>query len=166
MNKMLTSADQKERLSLVYVKALAARVGFTTSEPDLDRDSVDLSIHGGEPRNPTLDLQLKATTKLGAERNGCRSFPSLKMKNYDQLRGPSQAPRLLVVLDLPQDESHWMTVTPEELILRRRAYWLSLQGKGKVSNKATVTVHIPVGNLLNVESLQILMGRSRQGEVF
>ena len=54
MNKMLTSEDQKERLSLVYVKALAARVGFTTSKPDLDRDSIDLSIHDGGPCRPGL----------------------------------------------------------------------------------------------------------------
>ena len=166
MNKMLTSADQKERLSLVYVKALAARVGFTTSEPDLDRDSVDVSIHGGGPYRPSLDLQLKATTKLGPELNGYHSFSSLSIKNYNDLRVETQAPRLLVVLDLPQDESRWMTVTPEELILRRRAYWLSRQGKGAVSNRQTVTVHIPVGNLLNVESLKTLMGRSRKGEVF
>ncbi|MYF19126.1 MAG: hypothetical protein F4218_00400 [Synechococcus sp. SB0677_bin_5] len=31
--KLLTSADQKERLSLVYVEALAARAEFSTSEP-------------------------------------------------------------------------------------------------------------------------------------
>ncbi|MCY4360133.1 MAG: DUF4365 domain-containing protein, partial [Cyanobacteria bacterium MAG APA_bin_95] len=62
MHKLLTNADQKERLSLVYVKALAARAGFTTSKPDPDRDSVDLSIYGGGPLRPALDLQLKATT--------------------------------------------------------------------------------------------------------
>ena len=164
--KMLTRADQKERLSLVYVKALAARAGFTTSERGLDRDSIDVSIHGGEPQHPALDLQLKATATLGAGRNGCRSFPSLKIKNYDDLRCPTQTPRLLVVLELPQEESRWMMVTPEELILRRRAYWLSLQGEGGVPNKTTVTVHIPEGNRLDVEALQTLMERSRKGEVF
>ena len=164
--KMLTRADQKERLSLVYVKALAARAGFTISERDLDRDSIDVSIHGGEPQHPALDLQLKATATLGAGRNGCRSFPSLSIKNYDDLRCPTQTPRLLVVLELPQEESRWMMVTPEELTLRRRAYWLSLQGEGEVPNKATVTVHIPEDNRLDVEVLQTLMERSRKGEVF
>ena len=32
---LLTIPDQKERLSLVYVKALAARTGFVTSVPEL-----------------------------------------------------------------------------------------------------------------------------------
>ena len=162
---MLTIADQKERLSLVYVKALAARVGFATSERSPDRDSIDLSLHDDGPRCPTLDLQLKATASLDAPRNGWFSF-SLSIKNYNDLRCEAQTPRLLVVLELPQEESRWMMVTPEELILRRRAYWLSLQGLEGVSNKATVTVPIPVDNVLNVEALQTLMERSRSGEVF
>ena len=41
---LLTVPDQKEQLSLVYVKALAARAGFATSVPEPDRDSVDLRI--------------------------------------------------------------------------------------------------------------------------
>lgn len=165
---MLTQEKQKERLSFVYVKALAAKARFTTAERDVDQDSVDLSIHDDGPCRPALDLQLKATTKLGPERDGCRSFPSLLIKNYDDLRCETQTPRLLVVLELPQEEARWMTVTPEELTLRRRAYWLSLQGgrHGAVSNKATVTVHVPVGNVLNVETLQTLMERSRKGEIF
>ena len=86
--KLLTSADQKERLSLVYVNALAARAEFTTSEPDLDRDGIDLPIQAGG-----------------------RSAQLLTCK-----------------------------VTPEELMLRQRSCWLSLQGGeyGEVTNKATV----------------------------
>ena len=166
MHKLLTNADQKERLSLVYVKALAARAGFTTSPRDLDRDSIDLNIHGGGLFRPALDLQLKATITLGTARNGYLSFP-LSIKNYDDLRVTTQIPRLLVMLELPQDESDWMMVTPEELILRRRAYWLSLQGgeHGEVSNKKTVTVHVPVGNVLDVETLEALMEKSCNGEV-
>ena len=73
---MRTEEKQKERLSLVYVEALAAQAGFTTSKPGPDRDSIDLSIQAGGRFRPALDLQLKATTtKLGPERNGCRSFP-------------------------------------------------------------------------------------------
>ncbi|KKZ14065.1 MAG: hypothetical protein TH68_05765 [Candidatus Synechococcus spongiarum 142] len=168
MHHLLTNADQKERLSLVYVKALAARAGFTTCKPDPDRDSIDLSIHGGGRRSPALDLQLKATTKLGPEQNCYRSFPSLSIKNYNDLRKETQTPRLLVMLELPQDESDWMMVTPEKLILRRRAYWLSLQGgeHGEVSNKTKVTVRVPVGNVLDVEMLQTLMEKSRKGEIF
>ena len=162
---LLTVPDQKEQLSLVYVKALAARAGFVTSVPEPDRDSVDLRIQASGPRRPALDLQLKATADLDAPRAGFALF-RLKIKNYDDLRVETQTPRLLVVFELPADEAHWMTVTAEELVLRRRAYWLSLQqGFPENAGQQTVTVRIPVHNVLDVEALQGLMERSRKGEI-
>ena len=120
---LLTGPDQKEGLSLAYVKALAARAGFSTSVPEPDRDSVDLRIMAGGPRRPALDLQLKATADLAEPQAGLLRF-RLTIRNYNDLRVETQTPRLLVVLELPQDESQWMTVTTEELVLRRRAYWV------------------------------------------
>ena len=162
---VLTGPDQKEGLSLAYVKALAARAGFSTAAPEPDRDSVDVRIMAGGPRRPALDLQLKATTDLAEAQDGFRRF-RLRIKNYDDLRVETQTPRLLVVLDLPQDEAQWMTVTTEELVLRRRAYWVSLQqGHEEVVRQETVTVRIPEGNVLDVATLRTLMERSRSGDI-
>lgn len=162
---LLTVPDQKERLSLVYVKALAARAGFGTSEPEPDRDSVDLRIQAVGPRRPALDLQLKATSVLGEPQAGFVPF-RLTIKNYNDLRVETQTPRLLVVFELPRDESRWMTVTAEELVLRRRAYWLSLQqGYAEDAAQQTVTVRIPEHNVFDVETLRELMERSRKGEI-
>ena len=75
-------------------------------------------------------------------------------------------PRLLVVLDLPKDESQWMTLTDDELVLRRRAYWLSLQsGFNDVGDQETVTVSIPDVQRLSVESLRHLMEQARSGRI-
>ena len=162
---LLTVPDQKEGLSLVYAKAVATRAGFLTSVPEPDRDSVDLRIQAGGPRRPALDLQLKATVDFGEPQAGVLPF-RLPIKNYNDLRVLTQTPRLLVVLELPKDESQWMTVTAEELILRRRAYWLSLQrGHDEVVEQQTVTVHIPEHNVFDVEALRTLMERSRSGEI-
>ncbi len=162
---LLTSPDRKEGLSLVYVKALAARAGFLTSVPAPDRDSVDLRVQAGGTYRPALDLQLKATADLSGPRNGVLPF-RLSLKNYDDLRAGTQTPRLLVVLELPEDEARWLSVTEEALILRRRAYWLSLQrGHDEVAGQKTVTVHIPERNILDVEALQRLMEQSRTGEL-
>ena len=162
---LLTDPDQKEALSLVYAKAVATRAGFLTSVPEPDRDSVDLRIQAGGPRRPALELQLKATVNLGEPQAGVLSFP-LSIKNYNDLRIPTQTPRLLVLLELPKDEVRWMTVTAEELVLRRRAYWLSLQqGHDEVVGQQTVTVHIPEHNLFDVEALRTLIEQSRNGEI-
>ncbi|WP_420611588.1 DUF4365 domain-containing protein [Candidatus Spongiisocius sp.] len=165
MGILLTSPDQKEALSRVYVKALAARAGYATSVPEPDRDSVDLRVQAGGPRRPALDLQLKASTKIAEPKNGLLRF-LLSIKNYRDLREETQTPRLLVVLELPTNERRWMTVKSEKLVLRRRAYWLSLQqDHDEVVDQQTVTVRIPEGNVLNVEALKILMERSRTGDI-
>ena len=154
-----------EGLSLVYAKALAVRAGYSVSVPEPDRDSVDLRIQAGGAHRPALDLQLKATTSISEPRDGSLSF-RISIKNYNDLRIDTQTPRLLVVLELPDDEAQWMTVTLEALILRRRAYWMNLQqGHEETLNQKTVTVHIPEQNIFDVETLQELMEQSRAGEL-
>ena len=59
-----------------------------------------------------------------------------------------------------------MTVTDEDLVLRRRAYWLSLQrNHEEVASQETITVRIPEQNLLDVEVMRDLTERSRTGEI-
>lgn len=161
---LLTVPDREEALSRAYAYAVAARAGYVTSIPDLDRDGVDLRIQAGGEMHPALDLQLKATINLGDPHEGYVRFP-LKRRNYDLLRQPTKTPRLLVVLDLPRDERHWMTITADELILRRRAYWLNLKGAEESDNQSSVTVRIPTGNLFTVESVRALMDQSRGGTI-
>jgi len=154
--------DQAEQLSRAYVQVLAAGAGYTTSTPSLDRDSVDLEIHAGGPRRPKLDLQLKATTDLGPEIENAYRF-SLKIKNYNDLRVETLVPRILVVLVLPKSEDKWLTVTAEELILRRCAYWRSLAGAPETMNRNSVAVSVPVGNRFDIHALRSLLDRARTG---
>ena len=161
---LLSSADRMEALSLVYARAVAARAGYATSVPDPDRDGIDLRIQAGGAMRPAIELQMKATGNLGAPKDGQRSYP-LKRRNYDLLREETQTPRLLVVLDLPKDEEMWMTLTNDNLILRRRAYWLNLRGLDETSNQTSVTVHLPIVNLFNVGALRELMEQSRKGRI-
>lgn len=161
---LLTSPDQEEALSRVYVQAIAARAGYVTASYDLDRDGIDLRIQAGGGMRPALDLQLKATVNLGKPKDGCFRF-LLKRRNYDLLCMETQTPRLLVVLDLPKDEHRWMTITENELVLRHRAYWLNLKGHEETNNQSSATVQIPRENLFNVEVLQALMEQSRKGRI-
>lgn len=85
--------------------------------------------------------------------------------NYNLLCIKTQIPRLLVVLDLPADEDRWLTITTDELILRRCAYWLSLLGEATTDNQSSVTVRIPVDNVFNVEHLRLIMDWSRKGGI-
>ena len=160
----LTVPDQKEALSRAYVRAVAARAGFATADPDFDRDGVDLRIQAGGAMRPALDLQLKATVNLGEPHGGNFRFP-LNRRNYELLRIETQTPRLLVVFNMPRDQSEWMAITTTELVLRHCAYWLSLKGCEETDNRSSVTVRIPSNNLFDVNGLHALMKQSRKGGV-
>ena len=163
-DRLLATADREEALSRVYARAVAASAGYVTAETDFDRDGIDLRIQSGGAMRPALDLQLKATINLTASPDGHYRFP-LNRRNYELLRMETQTPRLLVVLDLPRKEERWITITTDELVLRRRAYSLSLSGYDATDNRSSVTVRLPMENVFDVASLRSLMDQSRRGAI-
>jgi hypothetical protein len=86
----------------------------------------------------------------------------LDVKAYDDLRaGDDNCPRLLVVLVMPEEEADWLAQSPQELALRRCAYWLSLEGVGPSEATRSVRIHIPRGNVFSVEAVRrLLAGRN------
>jgi len=72
---LLSTSDQKEALSRVYVRAVAARAGYVTTDRDFDRDGIDLGIEAGGKMRPALGIQMKATENLGAPKGEFFHFP-------------------------------------------------------------------------------------------
>jgi Domain of unknown function (DUF4365) len=164
MDALLSSTDREEAISRAYVAAVTAGAGYVMASMDFDRDGVDIGIRAGGDFRPSIDAQLKATINLGSAENGIFRFP-LKRRNYDLLRIETMSPRILVVVDLPRDEAEWLIVTPEQLVLRRCAYWASLNGLPETQNTDTVTVSIEDKNRFDVEGLRGLMVRARTGAI-
>ena len=161
---LLTERDQEELLSIAYAHAVAARAGYVTAVYEKDRHGIDMRIQAGGSMRPALELQLKATINLRDVDDDYFSFP-LPRRNYDLLREESQTPCLLVVLDLPNDQEQWMTVTEDELVIRHRAYWLNLLGWDETTNSSRVSVRIPKQNVFDVAGLQALIEQSRTGRI-
>ena len=161
---LLSQADKKEELSRVYARAVAAVAGYVTGVPDIDRDGVDLQIRAGGAMRPAIDLQLKATVNLLDKDDHHFRFP-LPTRNFELLRVNTQTPRLLVVFALPKQESRWLTVTTEKLVLRRCAYWANLRGQPETTNRSTVTVSLGKKDVFDVTGLQRLMAQSRNGSI-
>jgi len=130
---------------------------------------VVLLADGGFPddavlQHAVMQIQLKATSQTANSGVGF-SFP-LPIKNYNELRARSQAPRLLVVFLMPEDPKHWLTVDADTLIARRCAYWCNLKGEPEVDNETSRSVRIPSRNIFSPEALTALMTRiSRQEEI-
>jgi hypothetical protein len=138
--------------------------GYTTAEFRPDRDGTDIQIRAGGTMRPSLDIQLKATINLGVAKDGKYQFP-LKARNYELLRASTLVPNILVLLALPQNYVEWLTVTPDQLILRRCAFWASLKGMPDTQNKETVTISLDDMQRFDVEGLRALMQKARTGFV-
>ncbi|MEO1172438.1 MAG: DUF4365 domain-containing protein [Myxococcota bacterium] len=159
---LLSPEDSEEALSEAYVHAIAAGAGYTTSQLNFDRDGVDVRFSAGGNMRPNLDAQLKATIGLGTSRRGAFRFP-LKLRNYNLLRVPTQVPRILIVLDLPEQRADWLSVSVESLILRKCAYWVSLAERSETKNSTSVTIDIPTAQVFDIAALKKLMESSRRG---
>jgi hypothetical protein len=164
----MTIDMQKEEFSHAYVKAIAACAGYAWSKPSVDDDSIDLCLHerggGGTIRSPRLDLQLKCKA---SEIPANQDFNySLKIKNYDDLRDNNvQVPRILVVVLVPDELSHWLNHSEPEMALRRCGYWQTLRGLGPSENDQGQTVQMTRMKLFNVATLQAIMTRIGNGEL-
>ena len=51
----------------------------------------------------------------------------------------------------------------ERLILRTCAYWISLKGRGSITNQTRVTIRIPRYNVFSAEGLRTIMETVKQG---
>jgi len=157
---------RKEKLSDAYVRAIAAVGGYTISFPEPDLDSVDITINKPYDKNPDvmyrrakLDIQLKSTSVIHTDKNNNIVF-DLSLKNYNDLRERTFAPRILVVLQLPKNIEEWLTQEYHQyLSIQNCGYYLSLKGMCDVPNSDTVRVKIPKENVFSINTLNELMNK-------
>jgi len=165
----VTENEQKQQLSVAYVHAVAAMAGYRCQVQTPDEDSVDVTIcatghvHATSiARSPKLDVQLKATSSILPEQDFF-SF-QLGLKNYNDLRGDSLVPKILVVLILPKGRGQWLETSEECMISRHGAYWTSLTGCPETQNTRSVSVRMPRTQRFTVDQLHNLMVRISKRE--
>jgi hypothetical protein len=66
-------------------------------------------------------------------------------------------PRILVVVIVPKAPANWVSETKDQLVMHRRAYWVSLAGLPATTNKGSVTVDVPKKQPFSVSELSRLM---------
>ena len=157
----VSSNTKKERLSIAYVQAVAARAGYEVLETRIDIDSVDGVLKATHGRRPQIDFQAKATS-TDVVLDSHVAFPLL-IKNYEDLRAETVIPRILVVFVMPDEPSDWLSQNENELVLRKCAYWMSLRGQPSSQNTTSVTVRIPRVQIFDDRQLQDLMVRAEKG---
>ena len=165
---MLTRNHRQEGLSRAYVQAIAAYCGMSVSVPypdygiDMTLSDIEVTDRLRSESGRKLDIQAKSTTRTNKAEN---TIPyDLDLRSYEVLRRSSRgAPRILVVLHLPRDESRWCSQTPEELSLRYCAYWISLRGWPSSTNRNSVRLTIETAQVFSPDALRGIMTRIKAG---
>ena len=161
----LSISHAQEQFSKAFVLAVAALAGCSAAEPEPDVDDIDWTLSCRlAPRRPKLDLQVKSWTQDAGTPEALH-YP-LKRKSYDGLILTNLLiPRFLVLVLVPPSPEAWLSVSPEQLVLRRSACWCSLAGLPETENERSVTVQVPRANLFDVAALTSLMQRINEGDL-
>lgn len=175
MMRPLTTNDKESELSYAYLHAVASSVGASCgiASRSLDGNGIDATItgwgpfpNGGYLEEITIHIQLKATVGTPVEKNGHFSYFLKDNKRYDALRVDTvSVPRILVVLFLPANAADWLTISPQELIMKKCAYWASLRGAGAPTNKTGETVYLPTSQIMNNNNLTEIFAKLSRQEI-
>lgn len=171
----LSDNDIEAELSYAYLHAVASRagVGCKVSTRLDDSAGIDAELtgwgpfpNGGYLHEIDVKVQLKATIKPPTGEGDYLSYSLKKIERYDDLRTETIAtPRILVVLFLPQDKTHWLSLDEDALILRKCAYWVSLRGAKPSSNQTAQTVYLPKSQRFDPDGLIELMAQLSRKEI-
>lgn len=167
---MLPVQTIEELLSVAYVSAVVARSGFVPNSVQHDF-GVDLSVRRigavGSRRidlGTFLDLQLKASVSWSLTDEHL-AF-DLDADAYNRLiirREQAATPCALVVCCLPRDESTWLDVREDELVLKKCCYYHFLDGT-QTKNSSSKRIHIPRSQILTPQSLKDIDSAIKAGE--
>jgi hypothetical protein len=160
---MLSENLIKEEISYAYLHAVASQAGFKIDRPRIDDDSIDVTVSAtgklssdSKIHSPKLDIQLKATSQVLPSSDEAISF-FLKKKNHDDLRAASMAPRILVVLCLPDTRENWVSHGIENLIIKKCAYWANIALLPACTQETGETIYLHKRNHFSPEALKQIM---------
>ena len=156
---LLSENDRKAELPFAFLSALSYYAGFTCSRgPDPDRYCIDAVIRSGGSGKPQIDVQLKATSATTPLDDGLHF--QLDKDYYNVLREtPRICPIILAVLELPENIDDWLYCYFENLVMRRRAWWVCLAGREEIDT-GSKTVVLPRSQFLTPESLTTIMSQA------
>ena len=159
----------KEDLSVCYLKTIAAVNGIELERMRYDSNSDDVVIKKVVNTRrgrfySEIKVQLKSTSinLIDGIKNNQILYP-LNVKNYNDLCTPASAPRFLMLFILPKD--NWIEYKNNKLAINGTMYWLSFKGVTPSNNKSSVTIKIPVENIITPTTIQELMQRAAEGEM-
>lgn len=158
----LSPPNIESELSYAYLHAVASRAGMACRESNRHEDNNGIDAHltawlpfvdAATLTEVDLKVQLKATIAQPADDGLSYSYRLKGAQRYNDLRCETlTVARVLVVLFLPEDAAEWLTHAPEQLVLRRCAYWQSLRGAPEISADSAI-IKLPKTQAFSPDSL-------------
>ena len=151
MRKRRTREHVIADLSVHHVEGFVLRCGWTVERTRHDY-GIDLLMRTyaptGEVANGVVGFQLKATDTLPRSADGLNIL--LRLEWRDLLFWLNEAvPVILVVYDAAEDKAYW---------LHMQGYFREQEWAERAKAATTVTVHVPVSNVLDEAAIHLFAG--------
>jgi len=169
----LSLPNIESELSYAYLHAVASRAGMACRDGNRHEDGngVDAQLTAWLPyvdaktlTEVDIKVQLKATIAEPAEDGQNYRFRLNGASRYNDLRSETiSVARILVVLFLPRDAAEWLHHSPDQLALRKCAYWESLRGAPEITG-GSVVIHLPKAQVFSPDGLTELAGKLSRRE--
>lgn len=138
-----------------------------------DADSTDglikkeITTTDGIPYVSSLYIQLKCTEASSTQCDFKEDMINyrLKVKNYNDLCKERTNPIILGLLVLPPEQKEFVDCQENGLKIYGNMYWLSLEGQLPSKNRNSVSVKIPLKNILNKNKLIDLLQMVARGDL-
>ncbi|WP_164492337.1 DUF4365 domain-containing protein [Streptomyces nigra] len=162
----LHSAECKQQFSLAYTHAITTAARCTISDLKVDVERIDFTVRQSARHkkysSSQVDIQLKCTAQ-DLEHKG-RLRWRLSRDHYDWLRDvETYNHKILVVVTVPKLLDEWLETKDDHLLLRKKAYWVCLEGMGEIEADSTY-VDLPKDQTFDVVQLLNILHRVGNGE--
>jgi len=162
---MLPTQTIEELISMSYVSAVIASSGFAPNTIAKDY-GVDLEVrrigkHGSKRVDLGVMLEFQLKASINWEAKDSYVIFDLEADAYNRLvfrRDNASTPCILILCCLPKEESSWLNVCEEELVIRKCCYYHFIDGK-ETTNISSIRIKIPRIQLLTPKSIHELIER-------
>lgn len=160
----------KERLSIAYVSAVAAKAGVAcrpTTAPEYGTDAYLVRINHVNGKYVEtgwiLNCQVKSTSNW--EIQSTQIAYDMDVDDFNKLaEWDGATPCILILFCVPDGLDKWLTVDEDELIVKQCCYWTKIS-EPPTTNKSKKRVFVPRSQLLTPDTINDLLERVRQGQL-
>lgn len=166
------ATELMEAFQEAYVRSVGAAAGcIVYGRPEID-EGIDITfthtadVHLKDDHKAYLEIQMKSSAD-GPVEKGSVVTATMRRSRYDLFRAQDVTIHKIVVIHhLPKNMEDWVSLGDEALLLRHRAYWVSLRGHPPIPQGTnSAQVKAPIEQPFDDMALCQIMARIGQGGV-